>query len=187
MAALLISGMACSAIMLAVSQSLQVSAGGADNCCAGLLAQELMFEISASKWADPTTPDHWGPEPDEARFGNRAAFDDLDDYDGWTGLPQTRSGREYDSLQKERYPTVQSHKYATYRCGVKVDYVSSGGQALPPQKKSLYRQVRVLIYRDDRVVYELKRIFRKHDSLLGREYWFEPNLVEPRAEVRLLQ
>ena len=50
------------------------------------LAQELIREIVAQNYTDPTDPlaTTWGPETGET---TRATFNDLDDYDGWTESP----------------------------------------------------------------------------------------------------
>ena len=50
------------------------------------LAQELIREILAQNYTDPTDPlaTTWGPETGET---TRATFNDLDDYDGWTESP----------------------------------------------------------------------------------------------------
>ena len=50
------------------------------------LAQELIREILAQGYTDPTDPNAttWGPEGSES---NRATFNDLDDYSGWTESP----------------------------------------------------------------------------------------------------
>src|SRR5687768_17333963 len=48
------------------------------------LAQQLMSEIMALPFADPDQPVAFGPETGES---SRAAFDDVDDYNGYTGTP----------------------------------------------------------------------------------------------------
>ncbi len=50
------------------------------------LAQELIREILAQGYSDPTDPNAttWGPEAGES---TRATFNDLDDYSGWTESP----------------------------------------------------------------------------------------------------
>ncbi len=50
------------------------------------LAQELIQEIVTQFYTDPTDPSAttWGPEAGET---NRATFNDIDDYSGWTESP----------------------------------------------------------------------------------------------------
>ena len=50
------------------------------------LAQELIREILAQGYSDPTDPNAttWGPEASES---TRATFNDIDDYSGWTESP----------------------------------------------------------------------------------------------------
>ncbi len=50
------------------------------------LAQELIREILAQGYTDPTDPNAttWGPETGES---TRATFNDIDDYSGWTESP----------------------------------------------------------------------------------------------------
>jgi len=54
-----------------------------------LLAQELMSEILAQAYEDPTAalPGVLGPEAGEGGSGNRAGFDDVDDYYDWADSP----------------------------------------------------------------------------------------------------
>ena len=51
-----------------------------------LLAQQLMAEILQADYAEPDESDVFGPEATETG-GTRAAFDDVDDYHGWTASP----------------------------------------------------------------------------------------------------
>lgn len=55
---------------------------------ASMLADELMAEIATKDYQDPEAPGSFGPEPGEVT-GNRSAFDDVDDYDGWSAEPPT--------------------------------------------------------------------------------------------------
>ena len=56
------------------------------------LALDLMNEILRKEYLEPDDPPLFGPEGTEATKG-RVAFDDVDDYAGWTqSPPQTRSG-----------------------------------------------------------------------------------------------
>ena len=142
LAAVVIVTVAGSATLLAVSQSIQASLAGTDTARVNLLVQDLMDEITTCWWADTTSPTHWGPEAGETNSKKtRASFNDLDDYDGWSGPPQTKTGQTYDSLQQSLFPTVASHDYANYTCSVKVEYVSAAGDVLAAGQTSLYRQI----------------------------------------------
>jgi|GEM_PF-279491 len=50
------------------------------------LASHLMTEILQTYYREPRTTEGWGLETDEVT-GTRSAFDDVDDYDGWTESP----------------------------------------------------------------------------------------------------
>jgi len=63
-----------------------------------LLAEDLMAEVLATAYADPEQEPVFGPEPGEVGSG-RTAFDDVDDYAGWTSSPpRRRDGSALDGL-----------------------------------------------------------------------------------------
>ena len=186
MTAVTLTAIACSAMLLSVSTAMQASEASRGSSQANMLAKELMTEISACQWADPTEPSHWGPETDETATPTRASFDDLDDYDGWAGAPQTRDGVTYDQLQQALFPAVTSHNYRDYTLSVCVQYVTSTGQSSPVGKVSLYRQVTVEVTHPKHAPQELSRIFYDPSRLLGRKHWFDPKLKEPVAEVTIV-
>jgi type II secretory pathway pseudopilin PulG len=56
------------------------------------LADELMSEILQSAYSEPSGSTSFGPDGTEST-GPRSAFDDVDDYDGWSqSPPQYRDG-----------------------------------------------------------------------------------------------
>jgi type II secretory pathway pseudopilin PulG len=57
---------------------------GADLTTAMNLAGNVREAMTGLSYTDPTSPTHWGPETGE---GSVAAYDDLDDFDGWTSSP----------------------------------------------------------------------------------------------------
>ncbi|MHB8898033.1 MAG: type II secretion system protein [Thermoguttaceae bacterium] len=58
-----------------------------------LLAHGLVKEIVELPYQDPDGAAVLGPETGETAGGNRAAFDDIDDYNGWSANPpQDRDG-----------------------------------------------------------------------------------------------
>lgn len=185
MVAVTLVAVSCSAMLLSVSVALQATEASRGTSRANMLAQELMTEISACRWADSTEASHWGPETDETGT-TRAAFDDIDDYDGWSGPPQTRGGVTYDALQQAFFPSVTSHEYRDYMCSVSVQYVSSTGQATPTGTASLYRQVTIEVTHPQHSPQKLSRIFYDPAPMLGRTYWFDPNLQETVAQVQIV-
>jgi hypothetical protein len=186
MIAVTLAAIACSAMLLSVSTAMQASEASRGSSQANMLAKELMTEISACRWADPIEPSHWGPETDETATPTRASFDDLDDYDGWTGAPQTRDGATYDRLQEALFPAVTSHNYRDYTLSVGVQYVTSTGQSSPVDHVSLYRRVTVEVTHPKHSPLELSRVFYDPSRLLGRSHWFDPKLKEPVAEVKIV-
>ena len=177
--AMLIAGVACSAMLLAVSQSLQTSAVSNELSRGVLLATGLMDEIRTRHWSEPGNPETWGPEPDEVFAETRVRFDDLDDYDGWSGPAQTHTGELYRSIYTSLFPEVKSDPYRGYRCQVEVKYVTADGQPLPGGQTSIYRQVTVGIYQQQRMLYSVSRIFTKRSLRFNRRSWFDPSLSEP--------
>lgn len=186
MAAVVIVTVTCSAMLLSVGQAMQASSACLDSSRANLLAEELMTEISACRWADRDNPNHWGPGDGEYQSRTRVLFDDLDDYDGWSGAPQTKSGTKYDRLQSVLFPSVPSHPYATYLCAVHVEYVSADGEPVPAGQMSAYRRVTVEVSRPGQPTERLTQIFQDHAPLLGRSHWFDPNVQEPVASVTIV-
>ena len=84
------------------------------------LACQLMSEIAQCRYDEPDGGGTFGPEPSEAG-GTRAAFDDVDDYHGWSATPpQARDGAALSDL-------------AGWRRSVTVEYVD---RANPDQARS---------------------------------------------------
>ena len=54
---------------------------------AQLLADALMAEILELHYSEPVDQPTFGPEPGETATATRAAFDDVDDYHGWSSKP----------------------------------------------------------------------------------------------------
>ena len=186
MTAMAIVALACGATLLATGGSLQATKSSTTMTRAILLAQELMNEISAMHWADPNEPRHWGPESAETSTKSRSDFDDLDDYDGWTGPPQTRSGVLYDSLQQKLFPVVTTHEYSAYTCSVHVRYVSADGKVLPVGETSAFRQVTVEVAHEGEPTQKLSQVFQDYSHLFGSQHWFKPNPSQPLATVQIV-
>ena len=64
-----------------------------------LLAQALMSEILIQNYAEPVDTPVFGRESSESA-GDRAAYDDVDDYDGWSSSPpEYKDGTEIPYLE----------------------------------------------------------------------------------------
>src|SRR5262245_26765921 len=112
MTAVVLVGIACTAMLLSVSQAIQSSDSNQGVNRANGIAQDLMNEISACRWSDSQSPQQWGPENGETMSGTRTGFNDLDDYDRWSGSPQTKSGLSFDAMQHQLFAAVRSDEYA---------------------------------------------------------------------------
>lgn len=55
------------------------------------LAQQLMTEILQQSYENPDGSPIWGIESPESPT-ERSAWDDVDDYDGWSAVPQSKAG-----------------------------------------------------------------------------------------------
>lgn len=86
--ALAITTVAGGAILASIGSALTTSATGASALLAQGLADQLLDEIAATRF-----PQTWHAGLNTA--ASRIAFDDIDDFDGWTERPPTnRDGRE---------------------------------------------------------------------------------------------
>jgi MSHA pilin protein MshD len=106
-------GLMLVAALEALRGGIVTSARASQRARANLLASDLLGEILGRNYVEPVTSPVFGPEADEATQ-NRTAFDDVDDYHGWTeSPPQHRTGVEMSYL-------------TNWRRGVVVEYVSPG-------------------------------------------------------------
>ncbi len=157
--AMLIAGLASSALLLSAGYCLHATEAAREDTQATLLAQMLMNVISACRWADADAPAHWGPESGELSGPGRTLFDDLDDYDGWSGPPQTRDGVRLESIQQQEFAGVQLHPFRDYSLSVEVIYATSTGEPVPGAQTSTFRKVTIAVSNQSRVVYQLERLF----------------------------
>jgi prepilin-type N-terminal cleavage/methylation domain-containing protein len=106
---ILIVGVGLVASMRALPVLLQVSQATSDHMTAQQLATDLLAEIAMLPYEDPDGSTTFGCEPGESAQ-NRADFDDVDDYDGWSASPpQTKDGQaEPDCAGYTRSVLVQS-------------------------------------------------------------------------------
>jgi len=117
---ILVVGVGLVASMRALPVILNVSQAARDSLVAQRLATDLLAEMSMLPFEDPDGDLKFGVEPDEAP-SCRGDFDDIDDYDGWTGSPpQKKDGRtEPDCDRYTRKVLVQSVEYEDFNkiCG----------------------------------------------------------------------
>ena len=105
------------------------------------LADELMSEILQTAYSEPTSTPVFGPEGAESA-GPRSAFDDVDDYHGWSkSPPQYRDG----TAMPDR---------ADWRHRVQVRYVVPGNPSLNTASDQGAKQIRVTVEYRDQVLAE---------------------------------
>ena len=94
----LISVVLVGGVVVAALNTVGASATGrkasGDRITAILMAQDLMAEILTKPYEDPDGSPVFGVEPGELTI-NRAAFDDVDDYSGWSSTPKYRDGTDW--------------------------------------------------------------------------------------------
>lgn len=166
---MLITGVACTALLAAMSDALRQSEASAGNTRATLLAQAVLDEIAAGQWSDPDDPEHWGVESDErSRDGRRTAFDDVDDYDGLTeSPPRLRDGTSLDEWQRRYFPATAGRPYLRLTCHVRVRPIADrdGVRELAVTQVSPYRRVTVAVSSPHHAPVELSRVFTDFDAI----------------------
>jgi prepilin-type N-terminal cleavage/methylation domain-containing protein len=83
---ILVVGVGLTACMRALPIIVQMSRASHESLAAQQLATDLLSEISMLPYQDPDGNVIFGREPTEPA-NSRAAFDDIDDYDGWSASP----------------------------------------------------------------------------------------------------
>jgi hypothetical protein len=78
-------GLMLVAALRTISASAQGQIHNADRLRGALLANALLTEITGLRYSEPTEVALFGPEVSE--LGGRPAYDDVDDYHGWTESP----------------------------------------------------------------------------------------------------
>lgn len=104
----LLTGLVLVGAMHCVGQVLESREVTADAVRADALAHQLMAEVLNSDYAEPDSGATFGPESGEST-GNRARFDDVDDYHNWQASPpESRDGTALPGLTGwERRVTVE--------------------------------------------------------------------------------
>jgi len=84
---LIVGGLAV-AVLNTIGATAAVRRIDADRARGISLAQDLVEEIAGEPYEDPSNGDgSFGSGADEVATGDRTAFDDVDDYDGWSASP----------------------------------------------------------------------------------------------------
>lgn len=88
----LLVGMVLAATLNIIGPTVRATKLAGDQVLAAQLCEELLAEIAAQPYRDPTDDKGViGPESGETG-SDRSRFDDIDDYNGWKGDVQTRTG-----------------------------------------------------------------------------------------------
>ncbi len=114
---------------------------------ASALAQDLMAEILATRFEDPQGNIQFGPEAGESTT-NRAAFDDVDDYQNWqSSPPQSKDGTPLDG-------------FADWSRQVTVQYVDANNdlQPLPANVTSGVKQIVVAVLHENQPLAHLEAV-----------------------------
>lgn len=88
---MLIVGLMLVAALNTVGASRVAQSANAEQAIGPLLAEDLMSEILGQAYQEPVDTPQFGRESESG--GNRAQWDDVDDYDGWSaGPPEAKDG-----------------------------------------------------------------------------------------------
>jgi prepilin-type N-terminal cleavage/methylation domain-containing protein len=126
-------------VMVAALESLGAYIRGqthvADESRAWLLAQDLMSEILDAKYQEPDDPPLFGPEAGE-NAGDRATYDDVDDYHGWSASPpEYKDGTPMSNL-------------SGWRRRITIEQISAADLTTPVASDQGLRRITVEVSRD---------------------------------------
>jgi len=107
-----------------------------------LLAQDLMTEILRQPYEDPDDTPVFGPEASEST-GSRVAFDDVDDYSGWSASPPQKKDGAGTSDGPE------------WRRTVTIEYMDASDLAAPVGSDQGVKRITVTVTRNDVIVSSL--------------------------------
>lgn len=131
-----------------------VAASG-DETMARELAADLMAEILAEHFEEPTSPPgSFGPDSSESG-GSRRDYDDVDDYDGWVGdPPEQRDGT-----------TLGGAEYSGFIRSVQVRNVDVGSLAnVVANGSSAAKRIDVTVTRRGKTRFTLTGFRTRHDD-----------------------
>lgn len=156
MVALAIFGITAAAIALSITSSLALAEDTRDRLIAQGLAGQMLDEILGNCYSEGNAipyDTYLRPGFAEAATGNRSAFDDIDDFNGWVEEPPKDPwgiplGRE-DGSGGYRPPAARSASLQRFRREVRVAYVSPPNYStpLPHGQVTDFRLVEVRVYR----------------------------------------
>lgn len=144
--ATLMVGLLLVAAMKVVGQATSGQVLNGERNQAALLAGWLMAEIVELPYAEPVQSPVFGPEPGETTGGTRAAFDDVDDYHGWSASPP---------VDKQGTPLANGTGYTT---SVTVDYVHPDNLNNAQVSDLGVKRVRVTVSRAGKILASLTTI-----------------------------
>lgn len=143
-------GMLIVAALRTLGGATQASRYTAEHAIGLLLAGDLMSEIMNAEYAEPTETAVFGIEPSESSTV-RAAYDDVDDYNGWDASPpQLKDG------------TVMSDK-AGWRRTVSVRYLEDQNLGAETATDRGVKEITVTVNAGARQITELTAIRTDHD------------------------
>ena len=149
--ATIIMGLLLVTAMRTVGSSIRAEIANADGCIGLSLAQGLMSEVMAAKYAEPGETPAFGPEASETG-GTRSGFDDVDDYHLWNASPpRNRDGTEI------------PHR-AGWQRSVIVEYVDAHDLTTAVGTDQGVKRITVAVKRNDDTVAELVGIRTSADQ-----------------------
>ena len=154
----LLVGGVLAATLSVVGPTARASQLAGDEMIASYLVTELIAEIEAQPYEDPT-PAHrtQGPEPG-ALNGQRSAFDDVDDYHNWSAAPQSPSGG------------VTTGLTGSWTLDVQVAYVTVADPSVTSVSDTGVKRITVTAQRDATVLHRASILrTRSFDTNWGEE------------------
>jgi type II secretory pathway pseudopilin PulG len=160
--------LAGSAILLALESSLRSTEMAREQSIGQGIAQQLLDEVACAKYP----PAGSAPQPPALGAGSsRAAFDDIDDYHGYSSVPADRWGRPLGTggvggTQRHPLLRLRDGYFSHWQTTIEVYFVSDSNlsQPLTGGQTSNHRAVRVRVVVNDpvgasRQVAEAQRVF----------------------------
>ena len=142
--AVLVAGTGMASVLALMPNLIATAETSHDIAAAVGLAQLLIEEIDLMPWEDPADNCTYGLEQDE-NGANRAGFDDIDDYDGYSDQPPCDRNGNPDGNYTEYTRSVEVVK-------VDQDDLTS---AIADGDSTDVKRIRVTIKRDSRIVVRL--------------------------------
>lgn len=122
-----------------------------------LLAHELLQEILEQPYLEPDDDADFGPESGEDSDGSRAAFDDVDDYAGWSASPPQNRDGSVGPVSDQ------------WQRSVAIQWVQPNSLCLSSPKDAGVKQVVVTVERNGAVLAELSAVVTESRQVLPSE------------------